>query len=507
MNLRLILKAASGQLPVAAAAGLALVALAVLTDRGATGVVAAVGAAAAELAPPLITVVHGPRRPDAVNLPGCGRPSRLPTGRAVQAIAGALALIVVITLLTLPGWVSLLIMVIGGLALLADLAAADRSRRGRGARLQHIHRAVEAYAPRFLIYTGRRNDASYQLRMWIPVLERLGLAYLVVLRHPDALPSTLAATTAPVVVLPAGSDLDAVIVPGLRVAFYVNGVAENSTFVNYRSLIHVYLGHGDSDKLLSVHPMHGMFDRVFVAGQAAIDRYRQAGVIIPPEKFVIVGRPQTVGLACADRPIGQISGPTVLFAPTWRGYNAETTLSSLPVGPALVSALIRRGATVRFRPHPFSWLGAGERAGIAAVDEVLRRDRESTGRAHRLAGEGRADSLTDAFDASDALVTDVGSVLVDYFVTGKPYAVVLPPGQPAATAGADLPSTAAAYLVESDEISRRGADAVDPMLDDLLRTDPYRQRRAAVARHYLGDRPGDDQPFLDAVRQLIDPAS
>ncbi len=45
------------------------------------------------------------------------------------------------------------------------------------------------------------------------------------------------------------------------------------------------------------------------------------------------------------------------------------------------------------------------------------------------------------------------------------------------------------------------------MLDQLLHTDPYRRRRAEVARHYLGDHPGDDRPFLTAVRHLIDAAS
>ena len=81
--------------------------------------------------------------------------------------------------------------------------------------------------------------------------------------------------------------------------------------------------------LLTVRPNESW---AIVAGQAAIDRYDQAGVTIPASKFVIVGRPQMSPLQRADRPIAEIDPPTVLFAPTWRGYNAQTTLSSLPVG-------------------------------------------------------------------------------------------------------------------------------------------------------------------------------
>lgn len=504
MNPRAVLKAVAGQLPIAAAVGAALAALADLRGHGVLGLIAALGTAGAVAALPLLNLVHGPRQPDAVALPGYRRPLPVPTGRRSQAIAGTIVLIMVVVIMQLPAWVGVLVMLLAGLGLIANLAMAYHSRRTRGAQRERIRTAVARYGPRFVIYTGRKNDASYQLAMWVPILERLGVRYLVVLRHPEALRSTRTVTRAPIIVLPTGSDLDSIMVPGLQVAFYVNGIAENSTFVNYRTLTHVYLGHGDSDKELSVHPMHGMFDKVFVAGQAAIDRYQQAGVLIAREKFVIVGRPQLAQLDRARRPIAEISSPRVLYAPTWRGYNAQTTLSSLPIGPHLVAALIERGAVIRFRAHPFSWLGARERADVSAVDELLKRDREANGRPHRLAAEGRETTSAEDFDSSDALITDIGSVLVDYFATGKPYAVVLPPGRHVDTAHSRWPSTEAAYLIDYDEVQSRGAQACRPALTDLLGDDPLRDRRPEVARHYLGEDPGDDRVFLSEVRRLLD---
>lgn len=496
-----------GQLPLAAAAGLALAVIAVLRGHGWPGVLAAVGTAGVLAGWELISTVHGPRPPEAYRLRGYRRPPSVPVGPAGRMIVGAILLIMVLLVWWTPGWIAFIGMVLAGVVLMINLALAYRDRRGRPAQRAAMRAAIMNHEPRFVIYTGRRNDASYQLAMWIPVLERLGLPYLVVLRHRDALPSTLAVTGAPVLVLPSGSDLDVIMVPGLSVAFYVNGVGENSTLVNYRNLTHIYLGHGDSDKELSVHPMHSMFDRIFVAGQAAIDRYQKAGVIIPPSKFVMVGRPQLSGLAKAERPIAEIEPPTVLYAPTWRGYNARTTLSSLPVGAAIVRALIDRGAVVSFRVHPFSWLGAGERSEVAAIDEILRQHRDASGRPHRLADENRSASVAENFDTSDALITDIGSVLIDYFATGKPYAVVLPAGHSAATARTDAPSTAAAYLIEYDAVRSGGPGACAGLLDDLLDRDPLADRRPPVARHYLGDHPGDDGPFLDAVRRLIgDPA-
>jgi hypothetical protein len=38
--------------------------------------------------------------------------------------------------------------------------------------------------------------------------------------------------------------------------------------------------------------VHAIYDLIFTAGQAGIDRYARHGVSIPAEKFRIVGRPQ-----------------------------------------------------------------------------------------------------------------------------------------------------------------------------------------------------------------------
>lgn len=505
MSRRAVLAGLLPRLPLAVAVGLALIVIAVLRGCGWPAVVAAVGTAAVLAGWDLIRIVRGPEPAQAYRLPGYRRLRPLPSGRAGNGIIGLIVLIMVLLAWLLPGWVQLIGMLVAAAALLIMLRVAGNRRRHSGRHRDLLRTAVAEHHPRFVIYTGRRNDASYQLSMWIPVLERLQLPYVVVLRHREALESTLAVTTAPVLVLPSGSDLDVIMVPGLSVALYVNGVGENSSLVNYRELTHVYLGHGDSDKELSVHPMHAMFDRVFVAGQAAIDRYARAGVIIPAEKFVIVGRPQVAALARADRPIGRIQPPTVLYAPTWRGYNARTGLSSLPVGPTIVRALLKRGSVINFRPHPFSWLGAGERAQIAGIDELLRKDRESSRRPHRLAAEHRRATVAEDFDASDAMITDIGSMLVDYFATAKPYAVVLPPGQQASTARQDFPSTRSAHLIEYAALSGPIADRLDQLLDELLDTDPLAADRPAVASYYLGDHPNDEAPFFAAVRSLLAP--
>src|SRR5690625_6533680 len=66
----------------------------------------------------------------------------------------------------------------------------------------------------------------------------------------------------------------------------------NNHMVRYSGLTHIQLLHGESDKASSANPVTRMYDRDFVAGQAAIDRFEKFGVSMHPDIFRIVGRPQ-----------------------------------------------------------------------------------------------------------------------------------------------------------------------------------------------------------------------
>ena len=55
------------------------------------------------------------------------------------------------------------------------LAVDGRSKIVLARRLRKlVPRAVAAYAPDFVVYTSRPDDASYQVMMWLPYLKRAG---------------------------------------------------------------------------------------------------------------------------------------------------------------------------------------------------------------------------------------------------------------------------------------------------------------------------------------------
>ncbi len=429
-----------------------------------------------------------------VRLPGRPEPGR-PVTRTVTRTAAGLVLLVCGLAAAVATPPVMIITGVAGVAVAAVLVIIIRRRNATVGDRAAVSAALTDYAPRLVIYTSRETGGAYQLAMWLPLIERLGERFVVVVRHPAALAAAAPLTTAPVICAPLAADLEAVVVDSFLVACYVNVVGGNANLIGYRSMRHVYLGHGDSDKEASVHPTHAMFDQIFVAGPAARDRYRQAGLKIPDDRFVVIGRPQLAEVTPPPTLIGKVAEPVVLLAPTWRGYNTRTDLSSLPSCRKLAQALIARGVAVAFRPHPLSWENAAERALITDLDALLHRDRGVSGRRHQLASEGRRQPLVQAFNGSDALITDVGGLLVDYFATGKPYAVALSLTHP------EPPQTAAAaYLVTADRLA---AGDLDEPLDQLLQTDPNADRRRTVAGYYLGTLPPSTAPFDTAIRSLL----
>ncbi|MGH3679761.1 MAG: CDP-glycerol glycerophosphotransferase family protein, partial [Natronosporangium sp.] len=356
---------------------------------------------------------------------------------------------------------------------------------GRGRALAELREQVTAYRPGFIVYFTAPPGSTYQLTMWLPHLQQLGERFVVVLREPGSFRAAAAATSAPVLYTPEMATFDATVVDSVKAVFYVNNGAKNTHSVRYGQLTHIFLNHGDSDKASSFNPVTAMYDRVFVAGQAGVDRYLQHGVDIPPDRFRIVGRPQVAGVRPPELPVEQVIQPVVLYAPTWTGHYADANYSSLPLATTIVAALLDRGATVILRHHPYSMRNRADAARLAAAHRLLAADAARTGRRHRWGRGATAElSLIDCFNQSNALICDVSSVASEYLYSGKPFGLVDVAGQGDEFAGT-FPLARVGYVIDQP------ATNLTDVLDRLLKTDPHRPDRLLAKVHYLGDFPRD----------------
>jgi len=361
--------------------------------------------------------------------------------------------------------------------------------------------AVTDYGPTFVVHWYAPAGSKHQLTMWLPYLERLDRPFMIIVRNPATFAEVVGETTRPVLVRRFGAELPPVVVPSLKTVFYVNTSPRNEPMLAFLTLHQIQLNHGDSDKAPSYRRAFRIYDKNFVAGQAAIDRFLNHGVDVPLAMFEIVGRPQVETIRVADSPVGQHDTATVLYAPTWHGYLEDSRYSSLGVGDRIVTALLERHCTVIFRPHPWTRRTPQLAAQAARIDALLRHDAASSGRSH-IYGPAATDdvSLVDCFNRVDPMIADVSSVVSDFLYSEKPYAVTVTRSvQPASDLAVEFPLSAGGYLLDQDGTNWQQS------LDDLLRGDPKLSERRSLKAYYLGPFPAESyaQAFTCAATRYL----
>ena len=457
------------------------------------------------LSEPTVRLLLGKATPVAVHLPGfpeVPRPPFNPSFVALTPFATA-AVGVVLAAAGAPGWCYLLIVILGTMSVVIITAYAIRALQISRSSAIGVRKALQQYRPEFAVYYAARNGASYQLGMWLPYFERLNRRFIVITCHPSTVPEITELTSAPVLVpklRSAHGRLWHLVVDSLKAAFYVQNHQANVDMLRFDRLTHIWLNHGDSDKAANYSARHSAFDKVFVSGQQGVDRYAAHGVRIRPEQFAIVGRPQIERIETRDVPLPPGAPRTVLYAPTWHGGKPNTNYSSLALGPQIVEALLARGVTVIFRPHPHTYRDPQQTGLAQDIQRLLSADRKTTGRQHISGRAAETDwDIPACFNHCDALITDVSSVASDFLATGKPLAMVAIQQQGAAFRQA-IPMARVAYVIERD------MSTLPEALDDLLERDSLAAARREYRRYCLGDALGAEAPngFFREVERILD---
>ncbi|TWV35891.1 hypothetical protein FRZ03_26405 [Streptomyces misionensis] len=432
---------------------------------------------------------------------------------------------------------------------------------------------LAGYKPETVLYFSGSKDSAYQVNMWLETMEQLESRPLILLRE-RAILNNLAPTTVPVICVPGGVHLMNMDLSTVRVALYAANVGKNIHLLRVPTMKHVFIGHGDSDKLASVNPFSKVYDEVWTAGRAGRDRYALADVGVRDDDIVEVGRPQLAPIQSRQGvPAGRI--PTVLYAPTWEGWDGNPGNTSIVLaGENIVRKLIAADPPVRvlYKPHPFTGTvskqagaahqritalvekAAAQRAGdsrftadakamaqakaeLARIEarlaelagpagergdeaeatrdgvvDVARHQEVARLRAewndaywrsfpsyeHRVI-TGAEPRLYDCFNVSDAMVSDISSVVSDFIASGKPYAVTDSGELGAEEFKRQNTAVRAATILTNSaaELGELLAAVRDPA------SDPLAGDRVELKRYLLGpDEPASIVQFNTAVTDL-----
>ncbi|MEV5002176.1 CDP-glycerol glycerophosphotransferase family protein [Nocardioides sp. LML1-1-1.1] len=360
-------------------------------------------------------------------------------------------------------------------------------------------------SPQVIAYFADDPTRAYQLLQWLPVLERLDAAHPVAVLTRDSGTRDVVAerTSLPVLLAPGFNDLaaqyDAL---DAKVVLYCNNSALNFNSLLDNRMLHVHINHGESDKHSMVSNNAKAYDRVFVAGEAAVQRHRAALMELDEWRLVRIGRPQ---LDLRPAPLLPPTGRrTVLYAPTWEGdadYNCYTSVDVF--GAEIVrAALAVPGVRVVYKPHPkvtTSQVAAVREGHQAILDLVERAAEQEPDAGHAAVWQG---DILAVFPGCDAMITDVSSVGLDwlYLQTDKPI-LVTDRYDDAERLRQDVPVSRCADVVDA-----AGLPGLTALLAARLEHDEHRMARAAMRHHYFDDNGVGDSTvrFVEAVGDLVE---
>ena len=385
--------------------------------------------------------------------------------------------------------------------LVRNVIASRRNRRSVAAQ-EAAHPLPAPGTIKIAIYFADTKVNLYQIRQWYAPLAELAETWpvAVITRSPSTVLALWKEAPVQAHYLRRVADLEHFVHDqDIRIVFYVNQNARNFQMFRYGRMWHVFINHGESDKMYMTTNQFKAYDYSFVAGQAAIDRLsHKLWDFDMGRKVIQIGRPQADHFA-GDLPYAPDDRTVVLYAPTWEGDREAAAYGSIAShGVALAISLLASGRhRLIYRPHPRSGVADPEykAANLAIIDAIAKANAADPSAQHIFDdGPGLGWQLV----AADVAITDISAMVYDRLATGKPL-IVTRPVSPAAEIDETGYLGACEWLLADD-----AADII--AIAERVQVDKEAQKRLKlwVERHFGDTTPGEaTRRFRAAISQLM----
>jgi hypothetical protein len=379
-----------------------------------------------------------------------------------------------------------------------------RSRRTR-AQLAGRLPSLETPAPGSIevaVYFADGPVNMYQIRQWYGPLAELarhrGVAILS--RSPGAMLALMDESPVPVVYARQVVDLERFVTEqSPKIVLYVNQNARNFQMMRYGRMWHVFVNHGESDKMYMTTNQFKAYDAALIAGDAARDRLADALWDYDLDaRTIAIGRPQADHFA-GEPPYPVDDRTVVLYAPTWEGDRAAAAYGSIASHGTTIAERVLASPRHRlvYRPHPRSGvLDADYRAAHQRIVGAIAAANAADPSSHHVYDDGP--TLGWQLAGADVAITDISAMIYDRLAVGKPLIVTRP-----VSPEADVDERG--YLGDANWLRAEDAEDVVARVDRAA-TDA---EELARLRHWVQRYFGDTTPgvatgrFHAAIDQLV----
>ncbi|QQD76986.1 hypothetical protein I8920_04325 [Curtobacterium sp. YC1] len=388
------------------------------------------------------------------------------------------------------------------LRLAERLLSSRRSRRRLAQRLPSAPKP-EPGSIEIAVYFADGPVNMYQVRQWYAPLAELAKTHpvAIVSRSPGTMLTLLDESPVPVVYARQVVDLEQFVEGHApKVVLYVNQNARNFQMMRYGRMWHVFVNHGESDKMYMTTNQFKAYDYALIAGDAARDRLAEALWDYDLDtRTIAIGRPQADHFA-GDAPYPADERTVVLYAPTWEGDRAAAAYGSIASHGTTIAEQVLASPRHRlvYRPHPRSGvLDPAYRAAHERILAAITAANAADPSAHHLHDDGGALGwqLADA----DVAITDISAMIYDRLAVGKPLIVTRP-----VSPDADVDERG--YLSDANWLTAADAPEVLERIDAAAGDAAELARLQHWVRRYFGDTtPGAaTERFHEAIEWLLE---
>ncbi|GAA2855161.1 CDP-glycerol glycerophosphotransferase family protein [Microbacterium arabinogalactanolyticum] len=374
--------------------------------------------------------------------------------------------------------------------------------------VQRVRRTLAAQEPhepgryRVAVYFADGAVNMYQMRQWYRPLQGLAERWPVVVlsRSATGAEKLIDESGLPVAFVPTVRNLEKFLAKqDIRIVLYVNQNTRNFQMFRYGRRWHVFINHGESDKMYMTTNQYKAYDYALIAGQAARDRLSRTLWDFDLDRRTIeIGRPQADHYS-GTLPYTPDERTVVLYAPTWEGDRPSAHYGSIAThGEALMRGLLASPRhRVIYRPHPRSGV-VNEEYGAAhqRILDAIAAANAADPSAHHVYDDGP--DLGWQLAAADVAVVDISAMVYDRLAAGKPLMITRP-----ADERASIDTTG--YLSACEWLTVSGAENILAEVERVSADAEAVARLRTWVQHYFGDTtPGAaTAKFHGAIEQLM----
>lgn len=273
-------------------------------------------------------------------------------------------------------------------------------------------------------YVSGDMHNKYHLDFWRPLLEHYSDRIVLVVRGYPMLKCASELSNR-IVYAPGVASANKLFPEKPAVMLYPAHYDPAVNLVRFNNMKHVFIGHGDSDKATSIRKYLETYDLHLVAGQAHVNRFRNAGFPALAKKARIIGAPYlhfsyqnktkkkaTITVAGAPKPKQKL-----LILTTWGGLNPAEVDSSIPFLLSMFKKNedIFKHFKITLSPHPMNDRNAKDKKSLADLKKYL------NSKGQRVSGDSKKEILD-----TDLVLMDTSGMNGDVIYLGIPFALTVP---------------------------------------------------------------------------------